>query len=214
MLHLGHEQLVTGAQRGELPDPPPRLGMRRVPAMPEHEDVPQPVKLAMLAEQMLPAERSWCYVPDTHVRKLARGAHSLHVPQSTDVETSRVKILLVSDSAVRIENDGGAPSMTIEADTPERSYSPFHMLGSALGVCTYSVLHSWAKHAGVSADALLVDVSWEFGEKPHRVSAMRVSFTWPGLPAERRAVASRVASLCAIHATLSHSPTIAIEFAP
>lgn len=123
-----------------------------------------------------------------------------------------MKILLLSDSAVRVQDDGGP--MSIEADTAERSYSPFHMLGSALGLCTFSVLHSWASHADVAADGLFVDVSWEFGEKPHRVSAMRVVFSWPALPAERRAVAARVAALCAVHATLTNSPAIAVEVAP
>ena len=69
--------------------------------------------------------------------------------------------------------------MTIEAPTAEQEYSPFHMMGSALGFCTFSILHSWAQHATLDADALRVEVSWSFAESPHRVSSYDVRVHWP-----------------------------------
>jgi uncharacterized OsmC-like protein len=85
------------------------------------------------------------------------------------------------------------------------------MLASGLAFCTFSILHSWAATARLSGDDLAVEVRWSFAEEPHRVGAMRMSLDWPSLPAGRTAVAQRVASLCAIHATLHHPPEIAIE---
>jgi uncharacterized OsmC-like protein len=120
-----------------------------------------------------------------------------------------VKITLLSDEAVRLEQTPGP--LTVEAANADMSYSPFHMLGSALATCTMSVLHSWATHAKISADDLVIDVGWTFAEKPHRVGAMTLTFKWPSLPEGRREAAKRATTLCAIHATLSHSPEIAVE---
>ena len=120
-----------------------------------------------------------------------------------------MKITLLSDSAVRYEATPG--SLTIEAESAEQPYSPFHMLGSSLAVCTYTILSSWASHASINADSLTIDVSWTFAEKPHRVDAMKLTFAWPDLPPTRLEAAKRAALLCTVHATLSHSPTITIE---
>ena len=120
-----------------------------------------------------------------------------------------MKIILVSDDAIRLE---GAPGpLTIEAPTAETVYSPFHMLGSALAVCTHSVLASWGTTVGVDIDRLALDVSWTFAEKPHRVGSMRLVFDWPMLPAERVETAKRVAALCPIHATVHHTAPVTIE---
>ena len=120
-----------------------------------------------------------------------------------------MKITLLSDESVRLEQTPGP--LTIEAASSDMSYSPFHMMGSALATCTMSVLHSWATHAKITADDLVIDVSWSFAEKPHRVGDMKLSFRWPSLPEGRREAAKRATTLCAIHATLSHSPSIAVE---
>jgi uncharacterized OsmC-like protein len=120
-----------------------------------------------------------------------------------------VKITLLSDDAVRYEAAPGA--LTIEAPSAEQQYSPFHMLGSSLASCTFSVLASWAQNAKIPIDDLVIDVRWTFAEKPHRVESIALDFTWPSLPASRLAAAQRAATLCTVHATLSHAPTIAIQ---
>lgn len=120
-----------------------------------------------------------------------------------------MKITLVSDDSLRLEATPGP--MTVEAQSADQQYSPFHMLASGLAFCTYSILHSWAENKSLSPDGLTVDVGWQFAEKPHRVGAMQVSFAWPGLPADRVEAAKRVAALCTVHKTLEHPPTITIE---
>jgi len=120
-----------------------------------------------------------------------------------------VKITLLSEDSIRLESTGGL--LTIEAESAEQVYSPFHMLASGLAVCTYSILVSWATNARMPADDLAIEVSWSFAENPHRVGDMRVTFDWPSLPADRTEAAKRVAALCPIHATFHHPASISIE---
>ncbi len=139
------------------------------------------------------------------VDRRVHGACSLH-PARADRD---VKITLLSDDHIRLEPASGP--LTIEAESPAMTYSPFHMMASGLAVGTLSVLHSWASHAALETDGLRVDVTWSVAEVPHRVGEYRVSVTWPGLPDARRSAAERVAELCAVHNTFTHPPAIAME---
>jgi uncharacterized OsmC-like protein len=120
-----------------------------------------------------------------------------------------MKITLTGEESLTLEPTSGP--LTIEAPTPDVQYSPFHMLGSALGACTLSVLHSWASNKNLGVDDLRVDVSWEFVEGQHRVGSMKVQLVWPSLSAELWPRAIRAASLCGIHNTLTHPPEITVE---
>src|SRR5215203_5787823 len=111
-----------------------------------------------------------------------------------------MKITLLSDDAIRLEPIPGP--MTIEAESGDQQYSPFHMLASSLAFCTYSVLASWASNAKLDATDIVVEVRWKFVEDPHRVGEMDMQVSWPSLPAARQVAATRVAALCAIHGTL------------
>jgi uncharacterized OsmC-like protein len=117
-----------------------------------------------------------------------------------------VKITLLSDERIRL--DGRAGPMTIEAESAETTYSPFHMLASSLATCTFSVLHSWATNAKIPADDLAIEVGWTFAEDPHRVGTMEVDLQWPSLPENRRAAAQRVADLCTVKVTLKNPPEV------
>jgi uncharacterized OsmC-like protein len=119
-----------------------------------------------------------------------------------------VKITLLSEDAIRLEPVPGP--LTIEAESVEQQYSPFHMLGSSLAMCTFSVLYTWATHAKLSIDDLTLEVRWTFAEKPHRVGELALTFTWPSLPPSRLNAAKRAAELCTVHATLSHPPKVTI----
>ena len=122
-----------------------------------------------------------------------------------------MKITLLSDESIRLEPATG--QLTIEAESADREFSPYQMLASGLAVCTFGVLQSWASNAGVSADDLVIDVSWSFAENPHRVGAMELTYQWPSLPPERARVAQRVAELCPVHKTLMQSPSMTIRAA-
>jgi uncharacterized OsmC-like protein len=122
-----------------------------------------------------------------------------------------VKITLLSDESIRLEPATG--QLTIEAESANTEYSPYQMLASGLAVCTFGVLQSWGSNVGVSADDLVIDVSWKFADNPHRVGEMELSYEWPSLPADRRRVAQRVAELCPVHKTLQQSPSMSIRLA-
>jgi uncharacterized OsmC-like protein len=120
-----------------------------------------------------------------------------------------VKITLLSDERIRLE--GKAGPLSVEADSAEMAYSPFHMLASGLATCTFSVLASWATHAKLPVDDLTIEVGWTFAEDPHRVGSMDVDVLWPSLPAERRNAAVRAAGLCTLKKTLEMPPQVAVE---
>ena len=122
-----------------------------------------------------------------------------------------MKIVLTGAESLRLEPAGGP--LTIEAPAADMGYSPFHMLGSSLATCIFSVLQSWAANKNLSVDDLRIDVGWSFTEKPHRVGAMGVKLEWPSLAPDLRDRAVRVANLCGVHNTLTHPPQIAVEVA-
>ena len=120
-----------------------------------------------------------------------------------------MKITLTGEESLRLEPTSGP--LTIEAPTPELQYSPFHMLGGALGACTLSVLQSWATNKDLGVSDLKVDVSWSFLEGQHRLGSMKVRLLWPSLSAELWPRATRAANLCGVHNTLTHPPQITVE---
>jgi uncharacterized OsmC-like protein len=121
-----------------------------------------------------------------------------------------MKIVLLSDDAIRLEPDEGP--MTIEAIEPDQQYSPFHMLASSLAYCTFSVMYSWATHSKQQGDDLRIEVGWTFSEdEPKRVSELRLTWEWPSLPAKKYDAAKRVAAMCTVHETLLHPPTVITE---
>ncbi len=120
-----------------------------------------------------------------------------------------MKITLLSDDRIRL--DGKAGPLSVEADSAEMQYSPFHMLASGLATCTYSVLASWGTNAKLPVDGLAVEVGWAFEENPHRVGRMDVEVIWPSLPEERRAAALRAAGLCTVTRTFEQPPQVAVE---
>jgi uncharacterized OsmC-like protein len=120
-----------------------------------------------------------------------------------------MKITLTGEESVRLEPATGP--LTIEAPSRDRGYSPFHMLGSALGSCTFSVLQSWGANKNMTVDDLKIDVSWKFAENQHRVESMRVKLDWPSLSPELWTRAIRVAHLCGIHQTLARQVEIAVD---
>ncbi len=122
---------------------------------------------------------------------------------------SYVKITLLSDDRIRYEAAPGP--LTVDAESADRQFSPYHMVAGGLAVCTFSVLASWATHANIPIDDLVIEVTWTFAERPHRVGSMGLSFRWKSLPPNRLEAATRAANLCPVHTTLAHGTTLTVE---
>lgn len=120
-----------------------------------------------------------------------------------------MKITLTGEESLRIEPTAGP--LTIEAESPSQSYSPFHMLGSAVGMCTFAVLQSWGSNKNIGVEDLRVDVIWSFVEGQHRLGKLNVKLEWPSLSAELWPRALRAAHVCGVHQTLAHLPEITVE---
>ena len=120
-----------------------------------------------------------------------------------------MKITLTGEESLRLEPTAGP--LTIEAQSHDQSYTPFHMIGSALGACTLSVLQSWASNKGLAIDDLSVDIDWTFVERQHRLDSMRVKLNWPSLSPELLPRAVRAAGLCGVHQTLTHPVHISVD---
>ncbi len=120
-----------------------------------------------------------------------------------------MKITLTGEESLRLEPTSGP--LTIEAESPDQSYSPFHMLGSALGACTLSVMQSWASNKNIGVDDLKIDVSWTFAEGQHRVESMRAKIAWPSLSAELWPRVLRAANVCGVHQTLTHTMEVSVS---
>ena len=120
-----------------------------------------------------------------------------------------MKLSLLSDNRVRYEPAPGL--LTVDAPTPDAQFSPYHMVAGGLAACTHAIMASWAQQADLSADDLVVEVSWGFVEKPHRIGSLDLHFTWPSLPAERLEAAKRVAARCPVHQSFEQAPTLGIE---
>ena len=120
-----------------------------------------------------------------------------------------MKITLTGEESLKIEAIGGM--LTIEAPKADFQYSPFHMLGSALGMCTFSVVQSWAANKNVAAEDLKIDVAWQFVDGQHRLESMKVKMEWPSLSPELWPRALRAANLCGVHQTLTHPVQISVD---
>lgn len=116
-----------------------------------------------------------------------------------------MELHLTSSDSIRLTAAGAG--FSIEPGTAE-TLSPFHLLGASLATCTYAVLHSYSRQAGIELAGLAIDVSWELGGDPFRVTAMDMALEWPSLPPTRKEAARRAAAQCTIHHTLEHGSPV------
>jgi uncharacterized OsmC-like protein len=110
-----------------------------------------------------------------------------------------MQLILESEDSIRLTVDGA--ELAVEAEG-EVTLSPFHLLAASLALCTWSVLATWGRQAGLPVEGLELGVRWSFGGDPVRVSDVELDVVWPSLPPARRAAARRAAAHCTVHHTL------------
>ena len=116
-----------------------------------------------------------------------------------------MRIILLSDERIRLENGAPAP---IAPEAEDISYSPFHMLASGIGTCMFSVLQSWATNAKIPTDHLSMEIGWKSAKNPNRAGSFDVKLLWPSLPKSRRAAAARAANSCTAYSALVPPPEV------
>lgn len=116
-----------------------------------------------------------------------------------------MEIQLSSEDRIRLTAAG--PGVAFQA-TDGAELSPFHLLAASLATCTYAVLQSYGEHARIPLDGLAIEVGWELGGEPFRVTRMDMEVDWVGLPPERRDAARRAAAQCTVHHTLQHGSPV------
>ncbi|MBC7788921.1 MAG: OsmC family protein [Anaerolineae bacterium] len=122
-----------------------------------------------------------------------------------------MRITVLSEERIRLEN--GAP-VTIDPESVDISYSPFHMLASGIGSCMFSVLQSWATNAKIPTDHLAMEIGWRSAKNANRTGSFDVRLMWPSLPESRRDAAARAVKACAVHSALVPPPVINIGTEP
>lgn len=101
----------------------------------------------------------------------------------------------------------------VEDAGSDAGMTPPELFAASLGGCIGYYVARYCQQAGIDTDGLTVDCDWSVADKPHRIGALAVHIALPGLPEKRRKAVERAASLCMIHATLTHQPEVRITLA-
>ena len=93
---------------------------------------------------------------------------------------------------------------------------PLELLGAALGTCIALYVHQFLSVRSLATDGLRVELTATPSEdRPKRIVRYDVAVRLPsGVPAEMLLLIERVAVSCPAHATLTHSPEIAVTVSP
>ncbi|MEW5790151.1 MAG: OsmC family protein [Pseudomonadota bacterium] len=118
-----------------------------------------------------------------------------------------MKIVLHAETELTLQ-EGKAPGLEVVAEAPGVHYSAMQMFATALALCTYSVLVSYAEQIGTDTEALAIRVRWRYAAHPARIDRIDMDITWPELPESRLPAARRAAAHCMLHNTLHQPPEI------
>ena len=100
------------------------------------------------------------------------------------------------------ENDGGRGI----------SPTPSELLVGSLGSCIALMIDTYCRRQGYNDGEVGVNLTYEFGERPKRISSITVNLEIPkNIPERKIVVIKRIAKLCAVHGTLVNPPAIDVE---
>ena len=124
--------------------------------------------------------------------------------------------------AVRVTSEGGdrlairVRGHSMQADQPaadgggDTGPTPTEIFVAGLGACIAYYAERFLRRGGLSTEGLEVACEYDWAENPHRVGAIDVTVTAPGLTDDRREAFERVIDHCAVHNTLRHPPAITV----
>ena len=129
------------------------------------------------------------------------------------------------EPAVRVTSEGGdrltirVRGHSMQADQPvadgggDTGPTPTEIFVAGLAACIAYYAERFLRRSELSTEGLEVACAYRWAEGPHRVGAIDVSVTAPGLTEERRAAFARVIDHCTVHNTLRQPPEITVEVA-
>jgi len=90
--------------------------------------------------------------------------------------------------------------------------TPTELFVAGLGACIGFYAERYLRRHDLPLEGLAVSVDYEIGDRPARVTSMKIRLALPaGVPAERVPALMAVASHCTVHNSLEHPPDVTIE---
>jgi uncharacterized OsmC-like protein len=93
----------------------------------------------------------------------------------------------------------------------DTAVTPTEMFLSGLAACVGFYAERFMRRNGQSTLGLTVSCDYEWEENPHRVGAVALAVTAPGLAPARRDAFLRVIERCTLHNTLLKPPSVSIR---
>lgn len=92
--------------------------------------------------------------------------------------------------------------------------TPTELFVASLASCVAFYARRYLARHALPTAGLIVTADYTLGERPSRVTEIRVDIRLPdGVPDQRRDALLAVASHCTVHNTLTDSPQITVEYA-
>ena len=118
---------------------------------------------------------------------------------------------------VRFDADVRGHRMVIDQPKDEggsdEGMTPLECLAVSLGSCVAYFAARFALRHNAAFEALRVDVTWAYAERPHRVGRFDVRVAYRGaIDRTMRERLLAVARGCTVHHTLTHPPEVNVTF--
>jgi putative redox protein len=126
---------------------------------------------------------------------------------------------------IRVTSEGGdrltirVRGHSMQADQPvadgggDTGPTPTEIFVAGLAACIAFYAERFLRRSRLSTDGLEVACDYTWAENPHRVGAIDVAVSAPGLSEERRDAFARVIDHCTVHNTLRQPPAITVAVA-
>lgn len=121
-----------------------------------------------------------------------------------------MNIHMIEQSKIQL-SDFEDDELLVSLESEALYFGAMPMFVASLGRCTFAVLESYSMRLDLPVHDISMELSWEFGSKPTRISDIEMDISWPELPGKRVKAVERAAHLCTIHNTISQCVDIVTQ---